>query len=147
MTIDQRVQALCDEFEVRIVPKSAYPAAGETRAVATLDKIIAKHGLEHARLVMSTLAETTNNKTSLDREAFGAASGLIRARPTDVEQFSKWLEVWDRTPVGELQWITQDLRGIFPLNAVLAGMIYERVWRVFGPRSIQPDLLDERRRA
>lgn len=144
--IDPRVQSLCDEFEVRIVPKSAYPGPGETRAVGTLQKIISKHGMEHARLVMTTLAETENNKASLEQAAFGAASGLIRARPADVEDASKWLAVWDATPVGELQWISQDLRGLFPLNAVLAGMIYERVWRAFGPRSIQPDLLDDRRR-
>ncbi|GAA2817131.1 hypothetical protein EDC40_103667 [Aminobacter aminovorans] len=144
--IDPRVQSLCDEFEVRIVPKSAYPGPGETRAVGTLQKIISRQGMEHARLVMTTLAETENNKASLDQAAFGAASGLIRARPADVEDASKWLAVWDATPVGELQWISQDLRGVFPLNAVLAGMIYERVWRAFGPRSIQPDLLDDRRR-
>ncbi|HWK65379.1 MAG TPA: hypothetical protein VNS34_10585 [Rhizobiaceae bacterium] len=144
--IDPRVQALCDEFEVRVVPKSVYPGPGETRAVGTLEKIIRRHGIEHARLVMTTLAETENNKACLDREAFGAASGLIRARPDDVDQASKWLAAWDATPVGELQWITQDLRGIFPLNAVLAGMIYERMWRAFGPRSIQPDLYDDRRR-
>lgn len=144
---DPRVIALCEEYEVRIVPKSVYPGPGETRAVSTLHKIIERGGMEHARLVMSTLVETTNNKASLDREAFGAASGLIRARPEDVEQASKWLTAWDATPVGELQWIAQDLRGIFPLNAVLAGMIYERLWRAFGPRSVQPDLYDDRRRA
>jgi hypothetical protein len=38
--IDPRVQSLCDEFEVRIVSKSVYPAPGETRAVGTLEKII-----------------------------------------------------------------------------------------------------------
>lgn len=142
---DPRVMALLDEFGVEIVPKSAYPLPGQTRAVATVGKILTKHGEEHARLVMTTLAETGNNKANLDREAFGAASGLIRARPQDVEQASKWLAVWDNTPVGELQFIAQDLRGFFPLNAVLAGMIYERIWRAYGPRSTQPDLLDDRR--
>ena len=146
MNVDPRVQALCDEFGVTIVPKSAYPQPGQTRAVGTLSKIIDKHSVEHARLVMTTLAETGNNKANLDREAFGAVSGLIRAREKDVEQASKWLQVFDATPIGELQFITQDLRGFFPLNAVLAGMIYERIWRAYGPRSVQPDLLDDRRR-
>ncbi|PWJ80622.1 hypothetical protein C7441_112164 [Pseudaminobacter salicylatoxidans] len=145
--IDPRVKALCDEFEVRIVPKSVYPGPGETRAVGTLQKILARHGVEHARLVMTTLAETDNNKASLDQAALGAVSGLVRACPEYVEDASKWLAAWDATPVGELQWISQDLRGVFPLSAVLAGMIYERMWRAFGPRSVQPDLYDDRRRA
>src|SRR5690606_41073399 len=69
-----------DEFEVRIVPKSAYPGPGETRAVATLSKIIKRHGIEHARLVMATLAETGNNKAALEAAAFGAEIGRASCR-------------------------------------------------------------------
>lgn len=145
--IDPRVQALCDEFEVRIVPKSAYPAPGETRAVGALAKIINRHGIDHARLVMTTLAETENNKAALEAAVFGAASDLIRARPEWVEDASKWLAVWDRCPVGELQALTHELRGHVSMRGALAGLIYERLWRAFGPRSIQPDLYDDRRRA
>lgn len=145
--IDPRVQNLCDEFEVRIVPKSAYPGPGETRAVGTLQKIISRHGIEHARLVMSTLAETENNKIALDAAAFGAASDLIRACPEWVEDTSKWLAIWDATPVGELQALAYDLRGHVSMRGALAGLIYERLWRAYGPRSIQPDLYDDRRRA
>ncbi|WP_448113792.1 hypothetical protein [Mesorhizobium amorphae] len=109
--IDPRVEALCDEFEIRIVPKSAYPAPGETRAVGALAKIINRHRMEHARPVMTTLAETENNKLALKASAFGAASDLIRACPEWVEDASKWLAVWDRCPVGELQALTHELRG------------------------------------
>lgn len=144
---DSRVQSLCDEFAVRIVPKSVYPGPGETRAVATLEKIIRRHGMEHARLVMTTLAETENNKAALEAAAFCAASDLIRACPEWVEDASKWLLAWDRTPVGELQALTHDLRGFVSQRFALGGLIYERLWRAYGPRSVQPDLLDERRRA
>lgn len=142
-----RVRQLCDEFGVRIVPRSRYPRPGETRAVGTLARIIDRHGIEHARLVMTTLAETENNRLSLEAAAFGAASDLIRACPDWVEDTEKWYNVWDRCPVGELQALAQDLRGYSSVRAALAGLIYERIWRAFGPRSIQPDMLDERRRA
>ena len=144
---DARVQALCDEFGVRIIDKSRYPGPGETRAVATLEKTIRRHGMEHARLVMTTLGETENNKVALEAAAFGAASDLIRACPEWVEDASKWLLAWDKTPVGELQALTHDLRGHVSMRGALAGLIYERLWRAYGPRSVQPDLLDERRRA
>lgn len=138
---------LCSEFGITIVDKSRYPGPGETRAVATLEKIIRRHGMEHARLVMTTLAETENNKVALEGAAFGAASDLIRACPEWVEDASKWLAVWDRTPVGELQALTHDLRGHVSMRGALAGLIYERLWRAYGPRSVQPDLYDDRRRA
>lgn len=144
---DSRVHDLCREFGVTIIDKSRYPGPGETRAVATLEKIIRRHGMEHARLVMTTLAETENNKAALEAAAFGAASDLIRACPEWVEDASKWLAVWDKTPVGELQALTHDLRGHVSMRGALAGLIYERLWRAYGPRSVQPDLLDERRRA
>lgn len=144
---DPRVQSLCDEFGVTIVPKSAYPAPGETRAVGTLQKIITRHGMEHARYVMTTLAETENNKLAMDAAAFGAASDLIRAKPEWANDASKWLAVWDACPVGELQALAYELRGKVSMRGALAGMVYERLWRAYGPRSIQPDLLDERRRS
>lgn len=144
--IDPRVKALCDEFGVQIIDKSRYPGPGETRAVGTLAKIISRHGMEHARLMMTTLAETENNKLSLEAAAFGAASDLIRAKPEWVEDASKWLVAWDVTPVDELQALAYDLRGYVSMRAALAGLIYERLWRAFGPRSVQPDLYDDRRR-
>lgn len=145
--IDPQVQALCDEFGIRIVPKSVYPEPGETRAVGALTKIINRHGTEHARLVMTTLAETENNKAALEASAFGAASDLIRARPEWIADASKWLAVWDACPVGELQALAYELRGYVPMRGALAGLIYERLWRAFGPRSIQPDFYDDRRQA
>lgn len=144
--IGPRVQALCDEFDVVIIDKSRYPGPGETRAVGTLSKIISRHGMEHARLVMSTLVETDNNKVALDAAAFGATSDLIRACPDWVEDASKWLAVFDATPVGELQALAYELRGHVSMRGALAGLIYERLWRAYGPRSVQPDLYDDRRR-
>ncbi len=62
------VQALCDEFSIRVVPKHTYPRVGETRAVAAIRRMILRRGIEHARIVMSTLTETANNKASLEAE-------------------------------------------------------------------------------
>ena len=141
-----RVSRLCAEFGVRIVDKHRYPGIGETRAVATLDRIIARHGEDHARLVLSTLAETANNKACLDEVALWSVSDLIRASPEIVEaRMSDWLDMFDAIPVGELQFICRDLVGITPQRHALSGMIYERVVRRFGPRHMQPDLFDDRR--
>lgn len=145
--IDPRVVELCREFNVEIIGKSNYPRIGQTRAVGTLHKIIEGRGMIHAREVMTTIADTSNNRASLDAEVFGAVSDLLLACAVWYEEdASRWLEVFDACPVGELQAVAHDLRGFVPVRAALAGLIYERVWRAFGPRYLQPDLLDDRRR-
>ena len=144
--IDPRVAALCREFSIEICHKSSYPKPGQTRATGTIRRIMDKHGETHARDVMTVLAETTNNKASLEAEVFGATSDLLRAcKHWYEEDPSKFLAVFDACPIGELQAVAHDLRGFVPLRHALAGQMYERLWRVYGPLSVQPDLLDSRR--
>ena len=145
--IDPRVKALCDEFEVRIVPKSAYPGPGETRAPATINRILRKYGEEHGRLALSTLRETANNHVLLDEVGLWCASDMIRARPDVVEkQAGEWLALWDKMPVGQLQAIAQTVSGVLPVRYVLDGMLLERIQGRFGDRFSEPDLFDDRRR-
>lgn len=144
--IDPRVQALCDEFGIEIIGKSRYPAVGQTRALSTIRKMIDRHGIDVARIVFQTLTETANNKKSLEAETIGATLDLLVAcRRHYEEDPEKWFRVWDACPVSGLQAVAHDLRGSVPLRHALAGLIYERIWRAYGPLSTQPDLLDDRR--
>jgi hypothetical protein len=146
--IDQRVYEVCEEFGVTIVDARAYPDIRETRAVATMDRILRNRGLDHFRMVMMTLAETSNNQGSLDEYLFWAVSDLVEACKGIIEaEPTKWLEVFDAAPVGELQYIARDLCGITHQRHAIAGMIYERIVRVFGPNAAQGDLFDDRRTA
>lgn len=141
------VEAICGEFGVRIIDKQRYPEPGETRAVETLARIMRRHGEGHLRLVLTTLAETENNKGLLDEVLLWATSDLVRACGNIVEtRAGDWLTCWDAMPVGELQFVTQELSGTIPQRYALAGMLYERIIRVFGPGAAQPDLFDDRRR-
>lgn len=143
---DPRVLALLLEFRIEAIAKSAYPKPGQTRAVGTIRRIMERHGEAHMRDIMTVLAETSNNRASLEAEVFGATSDILRACQHWYEADpSKFLAVFDATPIGELQAVAHDLRGFVPLRAALCGMLYERVWRAYGPRSTQPDLLDDRR--
>jgi hypothetical protein len=95
-----------------------------------------RHGEGHLRLVLSTLAETDNNKGQLDEVLFWAASDMVRACPEILERRAgDWLTMWDVCPLGELQFIAQDLRGVVPLIFAFVGMLYERVVKAFGPRA------------
>lgn len=144
--IPPHVQRLCDEFGIRIVPKHRYPELGETRAVATIDRIWRRYGEEHVRIVLTTLFETANNKMLLDEFGLWMVSDMVRKCQAIIEdRTSDWLELWDILPAGELQYVCQDLRGIVPQRYALGGMIYERIYRRFGPYADQMDLFDDRR--
>lgn len=144
--IDPRVYQVCEEFGIRIVDGRAYPDVRETRAVATMNRILRRRGYDHFRMVLMTLAETENNAGHLDEYLLWAVSDLLMACSGIVEREpSKWLECFDKTPVGQLQFIARDLCGVTLQRHALAGMLYERIYRAFGPLATQPDLFDERR--
>lgn len=145
--VPEHVRRMCDEFGVRIVEKHRYPGPGETRAVATLDRIWRKYGEDHLRLVLTTLVETANNKILLDEVGLWMASDMIRkCKPIIDERAGEWLDLWDAIPAGDLQFVSQELRGYVSQRHALGGMIYERIYRRFGPFADQLDLFDDLRR-
>lgn len=148
MIIPTHVQQLLDEFGIVPIPGSRYPDVGEIRAIVTIDRIWRRYGEDHIRMVMRTLVETANNKALLDEVSLWAASDLVRAYADVIENDPEaWFEVWDKTPVGELQFSLRRVRGFVPQRAALAGLIHERLYRRFELDQSQPDLLDERRQA
>ncbi|MBD8556315.1 hypothetical protein IFT84_17545 [Rhizobium sp. CFBP 8762] len=145
--VDARVYQISHEYGVRIIDKQRYPELGETRALATLDRILKHYGEDHFRMVLSTLAETENNKACLDETAWWCVSDLIRAFPDLVEKRpSEWLECWDKMPVGELMFVNQNLSGVVKLRHSLAGMLAERIIKRMGPGAGQLDFFDDRKR-
>lgn len=147
MMIPSHIQRLCDEFGIRVIDKHRYPEPGETRAIETLARIYRRHGEGHLRLVLSTLMEAGNHKLLLDEVGLWMCSDMVlKCRGLIERDASAWLEMWDRIPAGELQFMCQDLRGVIPQRFALGGMIYERIYRRFGPNADQLDLLDDRRK-
>ena len=143
----EAVQRLCQEFGITLIPGFRYPDIGESRAPGTMERIMKRHGEEHLRMVLMTLAETANNKACLDGAALWAASDLVRAYADVIEADPEaWLTAWDAAPVGELQFSLHRLRGIVSQRFALAGLVHERLYRRFGPNADQLDLLDDRRR-
>ncbi len=122
---DPAVQALCDEFELKIVPANVAPLPGQTRAVQTIGRILRKHGEAHTRLVLACLIETEGNDGLVDEVSLWAVSDLIRACPRWVEEHtSEWLEAFDQIPLGKLMYFVNELRGISHQRHALAGLAY-----------------------
>lgn len=138
--IDPRVQALCEEFGIEIIPGHRYPEIGQTRAVKTIARILKRYGLEHTRWVLRTLVETANNKAMLDEAGLWAASDLVTAYWPDLNNDPEaWFQVWDSVPVGRRQWeIQQRLSGIVNQRAALAGVMNKHLYARFD--APQPEL-------
>ncbi|MDR6759400.1 hypothetical protein J2Y48_004716 [Mycoplana sp. BE70] len=89
--VDSRVYCICEEYGVTIVDGRSYPGIRETRAVVTLDRILAAKGEDHFRLVLSTVAETENNQGYIDNHLLLAVSDLVETYRAIVEPRSLWM--------------------------------------------------------
>lgn len=119
------VRAICAEFDIEIVAANEAPKPGQTRALATMRRILEKHGEGHLRLVVSTLAETTGNQGLINEYSAWAVSDLIRANSEWVEHHAEeWFEAWDSVPLGFLMWHCQQLYGFITQRQALGGMVY-----------------------
>ena len=54
---DPRVLSLCREMRIRIVRPNTFPMPGQTRATATIGRLLARFGPGHTRLVLLVLSE------------------------------------------------------------------------------------------
>ncbi|QND50801.1 hypothetical protein HB779_02035 [Phyllobacterium sp. 628] len=119
------VRAVCAEYDLEIVPANVLPQPGQTRAVATMERILNKYGEGHFRMVLTTLAETRDNNCLIDETSLYATSDLILACPDWVENHtSEWLEWWDKIPLGPIMATISQLRGKVHARFALAGAIY-----------------------
>lgn len=149
MTNHREAMAILDEFGVEAVAKNVMPKPGQTRSVATLQRIVRKYGHEQARMAIQILMESENNRASLDEASIGAVadvlqafkreySGIYEARTSDLFEF------FDKTPVANLRVLFVDgLDGVVNKRAALAGLLWERLVRQFG--ILQMDILDDRK--
>lgn len=144
--------AIFAEYGIAVVPAHVMPAVGQTRAIVTLERIINRHGDDHARFVVMTLAETANNKGFIDETSLWVVSDMIRAAEKNfpdlvTNNVTAWFSFFDTLPLGWLQYWALDLDGVVSKRHALVGMLYERLKRTFGAMAKQPDLLDDRRSA
>ncbi|QQM29312.1 hypothetical protein JET14_13360 [Martelella lutilitoris] len=143
---DAHIAAICAEYGIRIVGKSDRLSVKETRATACLRRIYEMHGEGHFRLVLSTVAETENNAGRLHDSLLYAVSDLVLANRELIEDdASRWLAVFDRCEVGQIQWEARGADAIMSRRHYIAAGIFRHVYREFGDRAIEPDLFDDER--
>ena len=149
MTSHTEAMAILEEFGIRAVPIHVMPRFGETRAVATLQRIVNRHGFAHGRAVVQFLAESDNNRHPMVDVILWAMSDVLRLMekqyPEIMEnEISRVFEFFDGVPLGAIEHkFVRPLDGITSKRAAMVGLITERLVRCFGDP--QGDLLDDRR--
>lgn len=122
---DPRVKSLCSEFDIEIIPANVAPLPGQTRAPASIRRIIDKHGEAHARLVLTVLTECKGNSALIDEMGLNAVSSLVLGCADMIEEdASAFLDLFDKIPFGPLMMMASELRGIVHQGHALAGMLY-----------------------
>lgn len=148
MSTNREALQILEELGVGVVAKNVAPKPGQTRSVATLQRIVRRHGAEHARLVVMVIMESENNRAALDEASLGAVSDVLvafkRSYPARYEaRTSDLFAFFDQTPIANIRALyTDGLEGVVNRRSALAGMIWERAVRVFGKPQI--DWLDDR---
>lgn len=146
---NREATAILNELGVAIVAKNVRPKPGETRSVPTLQRIVRKHGADHAREVIMMISQSENNASALDEVSIGAVSDVLLAIKRSYadlyeNDIDKIFMFFDATPIATIRArYTDGLEGIVNRRSALAGMLFERVIRIFNEK--QQDWLDDRR--
>ena len=148
MTDYPLARALLAEYGIEAVPPSAHPKPGTTKAIASIQRIISKRGMDHARLLMTTWRETNCRNLVLDEASAWAMSDLIivtqRHFPEIMEKdIERWFSLFDSLPMGWLWEWSRDLTGLMPRRYAIVAQGYERVKKSFGIK--QGDLFNGKR--
>jgi hypothetical protein len=149
MSNNREALAILEELEVEVVAKNVMPRPGQTRSVATLQRIVRRHGVDHARMVIMLIMESVNNRAALDEASLGAVSDVLaafkRTYPGIYEaSTSDLFAFFDQTPIANIRVLfTEGLDGVVNKRSALAGQLWERLVRKFGQH--QDDWLDDRR--
>jgi hypothetical protein len=111
----RKLAAICADVGVEIVPTTRMPGPGQTTARSTLQRILRDHGEGHLIQLLRTFVETENSVGArIDAFAIFAVNDIILAHPEWASSGLRWLEVFDRIDLGEIQRVAKANRDAVP---------------------------------
>ncbi|SDJ61352.1 hypothetical protein SAMN05444171_1233 [Bradyrhizobium lablabi] len=126
------VAKICAELGVEICKPNEHQAVpGKTTAKATLERIYRDHGEGHLILVLRTITETENAYIRMDAFILHAISDLIAAHPEWSNTGLRWLEVFDKIDLAEMQAHAKFNRNVVSQRSAIATMLYQELSRAF----------------
>ena len=98
-----KIDRLCDQLGIRIVPRSRRCQPRQTRARRVLTKLSEQQGEGHVIFVLRTIVSSRNNAVSLWSETILAVSDIVRLRPDLADRGGAFMEAFDRIPLEEVR--------------------------------------------
>src|ERR1035437_2354116 len=126
--------ALFSDLEIRYVPPNQHRQRGqvETCCGPFIDRLIQKHGLPHATIVLRTIVESEGNSFEIIADVVGAISDIIIAHPRWVGLGLKWLEAFDKIDLAQIRKIAK-AANVQPLRVGIATLIAVELTKILGP--------------
>ena len=128
---------LFEQLEIEYVPSSEARRRGprSTCCGNVVQRLILKHGLPHAVIVLKTIIETEGNEGELIADVIHAISDLIRAHPRWVGLGGIWLEAFDKISLAEVRRIAKTT-GVQPLRDAIMTLLCLRLEEILGPSKL-----------
>jgi hypothetical protein len=128
---------LFESLEIEYIPSSEARRRGprSTCCGNVVQRLILKHGLPHAVIVLKTIIETEGNKGELIADVIHAISDLIRAHPRWVGLGGIWLEAFDQISLAQVR-RTAKATGVQPLRDAIMTLLCVELDRILGPSKL-----------
>jgi len=125
---------LFGQLEIEYIPSSKVRRRGprSTCCGNVVQRLILKHGLPHAVIVLKTIIETAGNEGELIADVIHAISDLIRAHPSWVGLGGIWLEAFDKISLAEVRRIAKTT-GVQPLRDAIMTLVCVELEKLLGP--------------
>ncbi len=126
---------LCAALDIKLVPVTrGRVRANETAAVATLRKILTKHGEQHFVMLIRTIAESEGNARALVAPIIWAISDLMLAFPAWPNTGLNWLAAFDTVDLQALLRLARPLCNASKQRprAAIGGMLVQMLHPRFG---------------
>jgi hypothetical protein len=128
---------LFESLEITYIPSREAQRRGprSTCCGNVVQRLILKHGLPHAVIVLKTIIETEGNEGELIADVIHAISDLIRAHPRWVGLGGIWLEAFDKISLAEVRRIAKTT-GVQPLRDAIMTLLCLRLEEILGPSKL-----------
>lgn len=120
------LSSIVSDFGITVVhPAQHRPGVPmHTAAGATLEGILAAHGEDHLRDVLTAIVESENNRAALTAPVIKAVSKIMVANPRWYgDNAGKFLEIMDRANLSDMARRASASRGVVPAHDHIAALL------------------------
>jgi len=128
---------LFEQLEIKYIPCSEIRCRGpmSTCCGKFVQRLIKKHGLPHATIVLRTIVESEGNQAELIADTIGAVSDLVRTHARWVNLGLAFIEAFDKISLAEVR-KTAKATGVQPLRDAIMTLLCVELEKILGPSKL-----------